>query len=291
MDLSNAITVRFFGAVSTRFFRILKESLWDKAVLATSIIYIFGNRLITERWEVVVPLIGGVGLVISVYGFQTAREISKEFREKANPRGFAPHTPLLQVPRLYRVRLYSLAGLLVVIWGYLSFQVWTVSAKHEERPWCYAFFYHFYPPGIDARYSLGIINPTEKAAHNVAMTAIRKEKFPDEATPEERRRRDLAMADLHRDFLQVVLPRGAGTWMMQQWVYDADRYAIYQISFTPEDGDSTIELIRVEPFWQCILSVTRGRDGKVLLHNITPPRGTFVTGADVASPDTWKSCQ
>jgi hypothetical protein len=123
-----SLTARFFQTFLKRFFETMWESRLDKAILVVTLIYIVVHKLATDRLELIVTTVLGVCAIVVVHSFEAAWAVSKEVKQEgqnASPKGFAPTSDERVYPVLYKIRLYGLACVLLLICTYCSYLTWT----------------------------------------------------------------------------------------------------------------------------------------------------------------------
>ena len=129
-----SLLVRFFRAFFEVFFKTMREGLVDKVIAVATIVYFFGRGVVTQHWEVIVPLAWGVSAIIVWHGFSAAEAVSKALVQEAEqsaPKGFAAAPVTHTYPVLHKTRLYAMACVLSIICGYASYQVWVWSGRDE----------------------------------------------------------------------------------------------------------------------------------------------------------------
>ncbi len=153
-----------------------------------------------------------------------------------------------------------------------------------ERGWCYAFLLHVYPTQMEQKLHLEVINPNKSNLHNVSVTVH-------DATGTSSREKDLAMFAMQSVVLPIIYPVYSGKIGSTGLSYDypskfLELDDIFEITITPEDGDAVKETLVFSHMKQCMSSVIRIKDGKVLLSRVIPQIDMFTGQYD---PE-WKSC-
>jgi len=131
--MHRSLLTRFFREFLKQFWPTVTENKFDKIVVAAAVVYLFFRRLIGERWEFVIPLVWAVCFIAVYHAFKAAHSVKKEIDVELceqpsplyDPSGQHPTIPhQATMPFLYGVRLYGIASVFLLAFGYVGFSAW-----------------------------------------------------------------------------------------------------------------------------------------------------------------------
>ena len=252
----NALGVLVFGAIAVGYGAYLNRWSEEK----------FWHSL---SESVLVPCVLTICAVFAWHLFRSACCIyNEERRPFINAFGASCNIP----PSRVRVELYILTIICLLMPVTLAYAVLQNSWAKPTQPWCYAFVTHVWPwTRVNQLVSLYVLDPTKADAHNVEVN-VQLTSRTNLGDPRESMERDLEMYRNRGTILPLVRSFLKGEYQSTGLTYqDYPPNSIFQITLTPEDGDQVVEKLDWYAVDQCVVSVTRVRDGKVLLKNVRPP--------------------
>jgi len=218
---------------------------------------------------------------------QAARAIAKEERVPFENAGGGVSSRL---PWHFRWRRYC------VVLAYLCIPIaciyFTVEKMHIEKPkpWCYALVIDKWPLMLNnPKVYMVIDDPTGVAAHNVKVDVM--EPNPRPLGGPGNLARPVEMYNMMEKIVPLVDPDPDNQirWIRTgQEFMDIPLSREFDIVLKPEHGDAVEEVLQFTTRTECIHSVTRIRDKKILLQEVAPPFDGFGMRN---GKQGWQKCQ
>jgi hypothetical protein len=132
------LLMRFARRFVAHFGAVVRESIWDRVILAATIVYLVLHGLVTKRLELVTPVVWGLCALVSFHAFKAAFMVGKEIKKGVSTFVTEQESPIFTptgkhatvlierpvAPRFYQLKLYGVALLIFFLCASASFSIW-----------------------------------------------------------------------------------------------------------------------------------------------------------------------
>lgn len=144
--MSNSPLARFARVFFKRFGATLRESIFDKVIVAATIVYFLVLGIATKHWEFITPIVWGVCAIIVYHAIDAARAVNREIKAESTSESLGKELPVygpdgkfVRVdvadipPRFFRAQLFGFALLISGLCCFASWSAFKFSRRSSEE--------------------------------------------------------------------------------------------------------------------------------------------------------------